>query len=80
MKPTVPEVLPLVDAVYARHCAGCCFHVVLDDWNIEKHFIDSACDWAMERGHEDCMALAEKMRHMTPTQVRKLAARKTIRL
>ena len=30
-KPTVPEVLPLVNKLYARDSAGCCWHVVLDE-------------------------------------------------
>lgn len=30
-RPTVPDVLPLVRAIYERHCAGCCLHIVTDD-------------------------------------------------
>lgn len=36
-KPTVPEVLPAVRALYARKggSVGCCLHIVLDDPNYD---------------------------------------------
>jgi hypothetical protein len=75
MKPTVPEALPLAQAIYARHAGGCCFHILLDDGNCDRSDIAFCCEWAREKGHPDCIALAEKMQHMSPTQARKLASR-----
>ena len=76
MKPTVPEVLPLVQALYARHSAGCCWHIVLDDGNVE----DSSVAWVIKdwlpskdpREHAECFALAEVLPKMSLTQRLKL--------
>lgn len=72
-RPTVPEVLPLVRAVYQRHCAGCCAHVVIDDGNVDQEFTESSLERARELGHADCIALCEALVQMTPTQRRKLS-------
>lgn len=71
-KPTVPDVLPLVNAIYRRHCAGCCLHVVTDDGNCEQGFAVSSLRWAREQGHADCIAAAEMLVLMTPTQRKKV--------
>lgn len=75
-KPTVPEVLPLVRALYDRHSAGCCLHVVLDDGNVADAFIPGAVELATELGHADCLELARLLKQMSPTQRRKLGALK----
>lgn len=76
-KPTVPEVLPLVRALYARHSAGCCWHVVLDDGNTARHFVMATMAQLLEapceKGHE-CNALAIILPMMSRTQIIKLAA------
>lgn len=72
MKPTVPEVLPLARAVYARNLAGCCLHVVLDDGNVADSFAWACLLDARAAGHADCIALAEAVAQMSPTQRRKL--------
>lgn len=79
MKPTVPEVLPIVRALYARHSAGCCWHVVLDDGNVGRETVN----WCAEEMRRDggcqdrpnggeCERLAELLPLMSPTQIRKL--------
>lgn len=73
MKPTVPEVLPLVRAVYRRHSAGCCLHVVLDDGNAEQHFAES-CLAGVDAEHEDCRQLAAALVLMSFTQRAKLSS------
>jgi hypothetical protein len=71
-KPTVPEALPLVRALYARSCVGCCLHIVLDDGNTETHCVDFCIDWAMREGHQECAALARMLRSMSRTQRERL--------
>mgnify|MGYP001590620201 FL=1 len=71
-KPTVPEVLPLVRAVYARHCAGCCLHIMTDDGNCEQSNADFCLQAAREGGHPDCLAAAEMLARMSLTQRRKV--------
>ena len=70
--PTVPQVFPLLQAVYARHCAGCCAHIVTDDGNVEQESAEFCLQRAQERGHPDCLALCEALVLMTPTQRHKL--------
>ena len=72
-KPTVPEVLPLVNALYARHSAGCCLHIVLDDGNVSTGSVEWCVGDATERGHEDCVRLAKLLLQMSRTQRLKLA-------
>lgn len=74
VKPTVPEVAPLVRALYARWGggAGCCLHVVLDDGNVEDSFVDHCIESARELGHGDCLLLGYLLRDMSKTQRIKL--------
>jgi hypothetical protein len=72
IKPTVPEVLPLVRAHYDHHSAGCCLHVVLDDGNVADAFMPGTEALARERGHKECAELAALLSQMSPTQRRKL--------
>ena len=73
MKPTVPEVLPIVQALYRRHSAGCCWHVVLDDGNTDS--VLWTVGW-MEKewcGFPECKQLAELLPKMSRTQITKLS-------
>lgn len=76
MKPTVPEVIPLVEAVYARSAdnSGCCLHVMVDDKNCGQDTADYCLKYAKQQGHEECIAAAEAMAQMSNTQRRKVAA------
>ncbi len=67
--PTVPEVRPLVRALHARHSAGCCLHVVLDDGNIDDRSVRFCLDNAK---HVDCKELASILMDMSRTQRKKL--------
>lgn len=77
MKPTVPEVLPLVHALYAtaHGAVGGCLHIVLDDGNVETGHVKFALAYARENGCADCTALGEKLLQMSTTQRAKLSAR-----
>lgn len=72
MKPTVPEVLPLMYAVYDRSPAGCCAHIILDDDNIEDQHAEFCLQEARDHEHLDCIALCEALIQMSPTQRHKL--------
>lgn len=74
MKLTVPEVAPLVRALYARPGgeAGCCLHVVLDDGNVKDDQVRFCLDEAGRKGHPDCAELASKLLEMSKTQRLKL--------
>lgn len=71
-KPTVPEVAPAVRALYVRHGAGCCLHIVLDDGNVEDHSVDFCIKYAQEEQHLECEKLARTLRMMSRTQRLKL--------
>ena len=71
-KPTILEVLPLVQAVYARHCAGCCLHIVTDDGNVDQGCAEFCLEQARKSGHVDCLAAAEQLVLMSPTQRKKI--------
>jgi hypothetical protein len=75
-KPTVPEVLPLVKAFYAKpgNGVGGKLHVVLEDRNVETSHVQFCLDAAKEAGDEDAVALAELLLRMSTTQRRKLCA------
>lgn len=71
-KPTVPEVLPLVRALYeSEHGgAGGCLHIVLDERNVE----DSSVRFCIESGCcEQCLPVALLLQKMSRTQRGKLA-------
>jgi hypothetical protein len=74
-RPTVPEVLPLVRALYAREggSVGCCLHIVLEDGNFEDGNVQHCYEYAIERGHEDCRVLAGILLLMSKTQRKKLS-------
>lgn len=71
-KPTIAEVLPLVESLYSEHPAGCCLHIVLDDGNVRDSDVDFCRQWAIDHKHEDCEKLALKLRSMSRTQRAKL--------
>ena len=73
-KPTVPEVLPLVRAYYAKpnNICGGSLHVVLDDGNVGDSTVEFCEKCAAENGDEDGVALARILRRMSKTQRKKL--------
>lgn len=73
-KPTVPDVLPLVRAYYAKpgNEAGGSLHIVLDDGNVDDDCVEFCEKYATENGDEDGVALARILRRMSKTQRNKL--------
>jgi len=66
-RPKVPDLVPLIAAVYASHRAGCCLHVVTDDDNWGS--AEFALGEARRNGHPACIAAAEMMVQMTESQI-----------
>lgn len=79
-RPKVPDVAPLVRALYRRHSAGCCWHIVLDDgnydsvaWCVEYIEKNGGCQDSDHPGATECLELAKLLPLMSRTQLRKLA-------
>ncbi len=67
-RPSVASVIPLVHAIYQRHAAGCCLHLITDDDNYEQEHADWCMNHARERGHSDCIAAMDIIAQFTDTQ------------
>lgn len=69
-KPTVPEVLPLVQDYYrqAGNAAGGNLHVVLDDSNIDLCCIRSALEYCRRCGDAQGMLIARLLLQMSRSQ------------
>lgn len=74
-RPKVPDLVPLIAAVYAspNGGAGCCLHVVTDDGNWDS--AEFALGHARERNCKPCIAAAEMMVQMTESQISRAADR-----
>lgn len=71
-KPTVPEVLPLVNAYYKTHPVGGSLHIVLDDCNVDDGHVEFCLNWAIEEDDAEGEALARILLRMSKTQRKKL--------
>lgn len=72
-KPTIPEVLPLVRAYYAKgNYAGGALHIVLEDGNVKDSDVRFCISWARQENDADGLALAELLLKMSKTQRIKL--------
>lgn len=74
MRPTVPEVLPLVRAYYAMpgNGVGGNLHIVLDDANVDDGSVHFCINAAREAGDTEGVKLGEVLLAMSKTQRRKL--------
>lgn len=74
-KPTIPEVLPMVRAYYAKpgNGVGGSLHVVLEDGNCERGDVEWCLAYAIAQADGDGAALARVLLKMSETQRRKLA-------
>lgn len=71
-RPTVPEVLPIARAYYAKNPAGGSLHIVLDDGNVGDDSVEFCEKVATEEGDADGVELARLLRRMSKTQRHKL--------
>lgn len=68
-RPTVAEVVPLARAIFkTRSITGCCLHLVLDDGNVKDEHVLQCITVAIDRGHIDCLYVANKLALMTRSQ------------
>ena len=60
----------LRERIYARHAAGCCWHITLDDGNVGDSSVEFCIKYAEENpcGHPECRELGPLMRRMSLTQ------------
>jgi hypothetical protein len=72
LKPTIPEVLPLVREYYAEHMAGGTLHIVLDDGNVDDSDVQFCLEYAQREGDEAGVRLAAILLRMSKTQRLKL--------
>ena len=65
------------EEIYSRHAAGCCWHVVLDDGNIETHLVEYTIAHDVpscpDSSPKDCANIGPLILKMSPTQRRKLS-------
>lgn len=67
----VKKAVKLIGQIYDFHSAGGALHIVLDDWNLERHYIDYCEDYMnlekegiIPKKHKiqmDCIALLKQM-------------------
>ncbi len=60
----------LIEKIYDRDAAGCCWHIVLDDFNYETSAVDFSITVAVKNEHRECVALAMLLKNLTRGQVR----------
>lgn len=65
------DLVPIGRAIYARHAAGCCLHVTIDDGNVDDACVRGCASLATASGHDDCAVVARAMEKMSKTQRRK---------
>lgn len=58
----------LVGAIFRRHPSGCCWHIVLDDGNVEDDNVAFCREKAKSCESEDCRALGPLMGVLTETE------------
>ena len=76
MKPTIPEVLPRLQAYFRRtgELAGGIFHIMLDDGNCDAGSAAFCLEEAKKGTDQEAIDLAWALWKMSPTQRKKLAA------
>ena len=76
-RPSVPEVLLLVKALYQEHLAGCCLHVQLDDGNLSDAFFDDESrQTVLHCGNAEHLHLFNMLAKMTHSKRARVRARK----
>ena len=50
-----------IKSIYARHSAGCCCHLVLDDLNTDDASLLYCYGAAKEEAHDDCKRALERI-------------------
>ena len=61
-----------VEAAYNRNAAGCCLHIVLDDFNIDDDDILHCITYALGEGCTECYILANRILFLSHAQRKQL--------
>jgi len=74
LKPTVPEVMPLIRQYYSKsgNGAGGSLHIVLEDGNVDDGNVEFCVKFAKESGDKDGEVLGNILLLMSKTQRMKL--------
>ena len=76
MKPTIPEVMPMICEYRDTegNGVGGSLHIVLDDGNVEDHFVSRCVEEAEKKGDVAGANLGRTLLKMSKTQRRKISA------
>lgn len=74
-KPTIPDVAPFIEMYYRLpgNSVGGSLHIVLDDGNIDRSFVEYCKEYALEKQDYFGAALANILLRMSLTQRKKLS-------
>lgn len=72
-KPTIPEVLPLIQTYCQKNGNSGHFHIVLDDVNVGDDHVRFCIEQANAAGDQDGVAIGELLLRMSKTQRSKLS-------
>lgn len=64
----IDDAVAALKAVYRRHSAGCCLHILADDGNIEQGHADWCAGYACAKDHPDCRTAAGLLADMTDNE------------
>lgn len=67
------DLVPVIRAIYDRHGAGCCWHIVLDDGNFERSSRDFCERYARDQNCVGCIEATPVLQAASETQLRKAA-------
>lgn len=73
-RPTAREVAPIIAEVYRDHLAGCCLHIVTDDYNLAQEDAEYVLGWAVDQDCSLCVVAALLLCWVSYTQRRKAIA------
>lgn len=65
------DLVPYIRQIYAHHSTGCCWHIVLDDGNIDQTSIDFCVQNAKQRNCAVCIEASEPFKEASLTQLSK---------
>ncbi len=65
------ELLPVIREIYDRHLCGCCWHIVLDDLNIDRESVQFCGWWALNNQCRPCIDAWFVISTASKTQLRK---------
>lgn len=73
-KPTIPQVVPLIRAYYAKpgNSMGGAFHIIFEDDNTEQHWAEICLERAREQGDPDGIEIGELLVRMSRSQRHRL--------